>query len=95
MNDDDRIAVLRELKGVVVRLNKVITQVEQDQYRRVDVIQQLQLAQSSLRHVCAMILDRQYQTCQTIAIGSTDPLQRAQALTKIGELFCTESKTRF
>lgn len=90
MNDNNKRATLVQLESVVGYINEVIALVELNRScdSCIDVILQLQAAQSVLGDECAMILCEQFRASRILAVQGAVPLEREQALSEISELFC-------
>lgn len=86
MDATARDKAIHRLKSTVGHLNGVIRMLEEDRYC-IDVIKQIQAAQTALSRTSEVILDSHLRTCVTTAIQGDDPAERERVLNEVTEVF--------
>jgi DNA-binding FrmR family transcriptional regulator len=86
MDEVTRADVIHRLKSVAGHVNGIVRMLEEDRYC-VDVIKQIQAAQTALSRVSETILDIHLRTCVSTAIQGSDPDERERMLSEITEVF--------
>lgn len=83
--------VIRRLKTVEGHLRGVIRMVEEDTYC-IDVIRQIQAAESALNKVSAQILENHLNSCVITVVQGNDRKERERVLKEITEVFDMSTK---
>lgn len=83
--------VIRRLKTVEGHLRGVIRMVEEDTYC-IDVIRQIQAAESALNKVSAQILENHLNSCVITVVQGNDRKERERVLKEITEVFDMSNK---
>ena len=86
MDPTARADAIHRLKSVAGHVNGIIRMLEEDRYC-IDVIGQIQAAQTALSRVSEGILDAHLRTCVTTAIQGADAEERERVLGEITEVF--------
>lgn len=86
MDSTARADAIHRLKSVAGHVNGIIRMLEEDRYC-IDVIGQIQAAQTALSRVSESILDAHLRTCVTTAIQGADAEERERVLGEITEVF--------
>ncbi|MBI5957434.1 MAG: metal-sensitive transcriptional regulator [Chloroflexi bacterium] len=88
-----RADVIHRLRSTAGHINGIIRMVEEDRCC-IDVIKQIQAAQTALQRVSEGLLDEHLQTCVTVAIQGDDTHKREQLLAEIIDIFCQSNRSR-
>ncbi len=91
MDDTTRADAVHRLKSVAGHINGIVRMLEDDRYC-IDVIKQIQAAQTALSRVSENILDSHLHTCVTTAMRGDDPDDRERVLNEITEVFRQTNK---
>ena len=91
MQADTKTAVMKRLSRVEGQVRGLSRMVEDDRYC-IDVIKQIQAAQTALSRVSENILDSHLHTCVTTAMRGDDPDDRERVLNEITEVFRQTNK---
>jgi DNA-binding FrmR family transcriptional regulator len=91
MDEDTRADAVHRLKSVAGHVNGIIRMLEEDRYC-IDVIKQIQAAQTALSRVSESILDAHLRTCVTSVVQDADPAERERVLGEITEVFRQTNK---
>lgn len=86
MDDQTRENAIHRLKSVAGHVNGIVRMLENDRYC-IDVIKQIQAAQTALARVSESILDSHLRTCVTTAIQHDDQQERERVLNEVIEVF--------
>jgi DNA-binding FrmR family transcriptional regulator len=86
MDDKTRADSIHRLKSIAGHVNGIIRMLEEDRYC-VDVIKQIQAAQTALSRVSEGILEDHLHNCVTVAIQGNDLDERERVLSEITEVF--------
>jgi len=86
MDDKTRADSIHRLRSVAGHVNGIVRMLEDDRYC-IDVIKQIQAAQTALSRVSEGILDSHLRTCVTTAIRHDDPGERERVLNEVVEVF--------
>jgi len=86
MDQQARLDAIHRLKSVAGHVNGIVRMLEDDRYC-IDVIKQIQAAQTALARVSEGILDAHLRTCVTTAIQGAETAERERVLTEITEVF--------
>src|SRR5512140_3610426 len=86
-NDD----VVKRLKNVEGHIRGIERMVEEDTYC-IDVIRQIQAAQSALNRISTIVLEGHMNSCLITAVRGDDPAERERVLKEIGEVFEAATK---
>jgi len=82
---------LHRLKSVEGHLRGIQKMIEEDKYC-IDVIRQIQAAQSALNKVTTMILEEHLHSCLITAVRGDDPDDRERVLREIADIYETATK---
>jgi len=82
---------LHRLKSVEGHLRGIQKMIEDDKYC-IDVIRQIQAAQSALNKVTTMILEEHLHSCLITAVRGDDPDDRERVLREIADIYETATK---
>lgn len=91
MDDTTRADAIHRLKSVSGHINGIVRMLEDERYC-IDVIKQIQAAQTALSRVSESILDSHLHTCVTTAMRGDDPDERERVLGEITEVFRQTNK---
>jgi DNA-binding FrmR family transcriptional regulator len=83
--------IINRLKSIEGHIRGIEKMVEDDAYC-IDIVNQINAAQSALQKVNALILDRHLHTCVTTAIRGDDPAERERVIDEIMGVFNAKSK---
>ncbi len=86
MDDRTRQEAIHRLKSVAGHVNGIIRMLEEDRYC-IDVIKQIQAAQTALARVSESILEAHLRTCVTTAIQGDDVAERERVLSEVIEVY--------
>ncbi len=86
MDDQTRVNATHRLKSIAGHVNGIVRMLEEDRYC-IDIIKQIQAAQTALSRVSEAILDEHLRTCVTTAIQDDDQTERERVLNEVIEVF--------
>ncbi len=86
MDEETRTDAIHRLKSIAGHVNGIVRMLEEDRYC-IDVIKQIQAAQTALARVSESILDSHLRTCVTTAIQGDDQAERERMLKEVVEVF--------
>jgi CsoR family transcriptional regulator, copper-sensing transcriptional repressor len=86
MDDRTRSDAVHRLKSVAGHVNGIIRMLEEDRYC-IDVIKQIQAAQTALARVSESILESHLRTCVTTAIQDDDVSERERLLSEVVDVY--------
>lgn len=86
MDDRTRTDAIHRLKSVAGHVNGIVRMLEEDRYC-IDVIKQIQAAQTALARVSESILESHLRTCVTTAIQGEDMTERERVLAEVMEVY--------
>lgn len=86
MDQQARLDAIHRLKSVAGHVNGIVRMLEDDRYC-IDVIKQIQAAETALSRVSEGILDAHLRTCVATAIQGAEAAERERVLTEITEVF--------
>ncbi len=86
MDPTTRDDAIHRLKSVAGHINGIVRMLEDDRYC-IDVIKQIQAAQTALSRVSEGILDAHLRTCVATAMRGDDPDERERVLSEVTEVF--------
>ena len=86
MDEQTRLDAIHRLKSVAGHVNGIVKMLEEDRYC-IDVIKQIQAAETALARVSETILDSHLHHCVTTAIQGSEPAERERVLSEITEVF--------
>lgn len=86
MDEKTQSDAVHRLKSVAGHINGIVRMLEEDRYC-IDVIKQIQAAQTALSRVSESILDAHLRTCVTTAIQHDDQTERERVLGEVIEVF--------
>jgi DNA-binding FrmR family transcriptional regulator len=92
MDDRTRQEAIHRLKSVAGHVNGIIRMLEEDRYC-IDVIKQIQAAQTALARVSESILESHLRTCVTTAIQGDDVAERERVLSEVIEVYRYSQKS--
>ncbi|RPJ26393.1 MAG: transcriptional regulator [Planctomycetaceae bacterium] len=91
MDDKTQMDAVHRLKSISGHINGIVRMLEEDRYC-IDVIKQIQAAQTALSRVSESILDAHLRTCVTTAIQHDDQHERERVLGDVVEVFRYSNK---
>ncbi len=91
MDEETRADAIHRLKSIAGHVNGIVRMLEEERYC-IDVIKQIQAAQTALARVSESILDSHLRTCVTTAIQGDDPAERERMLKEVVEVFRYQDK---
>ena len=83
--------VVKRLKNVEGHIRGIERMVEEDTYC-IDVIRQIQAAQSALNRISTIVLEGHMNSCLITAVRGDVPAERERVLKEIGEVFEAATK---
>ncbi len=86
MDEKTRDDAIHRLKSISGHVNGIVRMLEDDRYC-IDVIKQIQAAQTALARVSEGILDAHLRTCVTTAIQGDDVDERERVLAEVVEVY--------
>jgi DNA-binding FrmR family transcriptional regulator len=86
MDEKARADAIHRLKSVAGHINGIVKMLEDDRYC-IDVIRQIQAAQTALSRVSEGVLDAHLRTCVTTAIRGEDADERERMLAEVIEVY--------
>ncbi|MBN1202122.1 MAG: metal-sensitive transcriptional regulator [Anaerolineae bacterium] len=86
MDESTRTETIHRLKSVAGHINGIIRMLEEERYC-IDVITQIQAAQTALSRASENILDAHLRTCVTDAIQNDDADERERVLAEVMQVF--------
>jgi len=86
MDEKTRSDAVHRLKSISGHVNGIVRMLEEDRYC-IDVIKQIQAAQTALARVSEGILDAHLRTCVTTAIQGEDMDERERVLAEVIEVY--------
>lgn len=86
MDDKTRTEAIHRLKSVAGHVNGIIRMLEEDRYC-IDVIKQIQAAQTALARVSESILESHLHTCVATALQGDDVAERERLLAEVVEVY--------
>ena len=86
MDEKTRADAVHRLKSIAGHVNGIVRMLEEDRYC-IDVIKQIQAAQTALARVSESILDSHLRTCVMTAIQGDDQDERERMLREVVEVF--------
>ncbi|GAB4427178.1 MAG: metal-sensitive transcriptional regulator [Anaerolineae bacterium] len=92
MDEKTRQEAIHRLKSVAGHVNGIIRMLEEDRYC-IDVIKQIQAAQTALARVSESILESHLRTCVTTAIQGDDVTERERVLSEVIEVYRYSQKS--
>lgn len=91
MDEKTRQEAIHRLKSIAGHVNGIVRMLEEDRYC-IDVIKQIQAAQTALARVSESILEAHLRTCVTTAIQGDDVAERERVLAEVVEVYRYSNK---
>lgn len=86
MDNKTRTEAIHRLKSVAGHVNGIVRMLEEDRYC-IDVIKQIQAAQTALARVSERILESHLHTCVATALQGDDAAERERLLAEVVEVY--------
>ena len=90
-SDEEAIKITIRLRCIEGHIRSVAEMVEDD-VCPIDIVDQIEAIQASLKRINILLLDRHLHTCLTTAVNDSHPARQEQILGQIAGLFAARSK---